>query len=60
MEKKKKTTIEEGVLEYPISLSLKCPSCDWEWSDSIYYVPASISTQCPRCFHKPIYLISLC
>lgn len=57
--KKKKTTNEVTLEEYPISLSLKCPSCNWEWSETIIYLPASSSAQCPRCFHKPIYLLSL-
>jgi len=42
-----------------ITLSLKCPSCDWEWSEFIPFEAPYSSVQCPKCFHKPIYLISL-
>ncbi|MBM4135941.1 MAG: hypothetical protein FJ241_03830 [Nitrospira sp.] len=57
--KKKKTINEMELEEYPITLSLKCPSCNWEWSESIIFLPPSLSARCPRCFHQPIYLISL-
>lgn len=60
MGKKRKTKkqAKEEVKEY-ITLSLKCPSCDWEWSESIDCELPYLSAQCPKCFHQPIYLISL-
>jgi ribosomal protein S27E len=57
--KEKKAINETELEEYPITLSLKCPSCNWEWSETIIFLPPSLSVQCPSCFHKPIYLIRL-
>lgn len=44
---------EEDIL---IHLSLKCPSCGYEWSDS-FFQGMSATPQCMKCFHKPVLLI---
>jgi transcription elongation factor Elf1 len=60
MKKKQKTKKQEKEeAEKYITLSLKCPSCNWEWSGFIDCSSPHLSTQCPNCFHQPIYLISL-
>src|SRR4030042_5265153 len=52
--KRKKAINETELEEYPITLSLKCPSCNWEWSETIIFLPPSLSAMCPKCFHlKP-------
>lgn len=59
MEKKIKNDEEENADDQILTLSLKCPSCDWEWSGFIDCSAPYLSMQCPNCSHNPIYLISL-
>lgn len=56
---KKKKDEEENSSDKTLILSLKCPSCEWEWSEYIDCSTPYLSAQCPSCSHNPIYLISL-
>ena len=59
MEKKKRIRKREEKENQYIVLTLKCPQCDWKWTEAIDCSTPYSSAQCPNCFHKPIYLISL-
>ena len=55
----KKTSVkrqDEEKTDILIHLSLRCPSCGWEWGDSLSEDMSS-TPQCIRCFHSPVFLI---
>lgn len=57
---RKKTSVKrkhkKGTDDLLIQLSLKCPSCGWEWSDSLF-VGMTSTPRCMKCFHQPVLII---
>lgn len=49
----------EEQAEVMVSLSLKCPECDWEWTDFVDARMVYSKPQCPSCFHHPVLIMQI-